>query len=147
MEPDEQNIANIRKNLDDRQNFEIIDKALWSKSTVLSMNAKGNFATSIVELDNQDSLQKIETVALDDFLQEKTVTYIKMDIEGAELEALRGAEKIITGQKPRLAISIYHKLKDIWTIPQIILEYNPDYRLYLRHYSFADYDTVLYAIP
>lgn len=147
LEPDGQNITSIRENLDGSQKFEIIDKALWSRTTVLSMNVKGNCATSIVEQDDQDSLQKIKAVALDDFLQDKEVTFIKMDIEGAETEALRGAEKIITGQKPRLAISIYHKPEDIWTIPQIILDYNPDYRLYLRHYSFADYDTVLYAIP
>jgi len=147
LEPDVQNIAAIRKNLYNSEKYAIIDKALWSKTKVLFMNFKGNCATSIVGSDNQDNSQRIEAAALDDLLQDKEVTYIKMDIEGAELEALHGAEKIITGQKPRLAISVYHKLEDIWTIPQIILQYNLDYKLYLRHYSFADYDTVLYAVP
>ncbi len=147
LEPDAQNIVTIKEKLNGYGNFEMIDRAVWSKTTTLSMNAKGNFATSVVESDAHNSLQRIQAAALDDILKGREVTFIKMDIEGAEMEALRGAEEIITGQKPRLAISIYHKPEDIWTIPQIVLEYNPDYKLYLRHYSFDDYDTVLYAIP
>ena len=68
-----------------------------------------------------------------------------MDIEGAEKEALLGAEKITREQKPKLAISIYHKNEDIWEIPSLILEMNPEYRFYIRHYSFRFAETVLYA--
>ena len=74
------------------------------------------------------------------------MTFIKMDIEGAELEALRGAESIIRKQRPKLAICVYHKPEDIWTIPMYILSLQNDYRLFLRHYSFGDTETVLYAI-
>lgn len=88
----------------------------------------------------------IEVRKLDDVLQGKKVTFIKMDIEGAELAALRGAEKIIREQRPRLAICVYHKPEDIWEIPSLILSCNPDYRLYLRHYSITETETVLYAI-
>lgn len=147
LEPDMQNIAFIKKNLDGESNYEIIDKALWSRKTRLSLDARGNFATSVVETDICGKLPKVGAVALDDVLGDKKVTFIKMDIEGAETEALYGAEEIIAKQKPRLAISIYHKPEDIFTIPRLILEYNPEYKLYLRHYSFSDYDTVLYAVP
>lgn len=147
LEPDAQNIASIERTLSAYGNYEIIGRAAWSETTTLSMNAKGNFASSVIAVNGQDYLEKVQAVALDDILLKKEVTFIKMDIEGAEAEALRGAEKIITGQKPRLAVSIYHKPEDIWTIPQIILQYSPNYRFYLRHYSFSDYDTVLYAIP
>ena len=75
------------------------------------------------------------------------VTFIKMDVEGAELEVIKGAKNIIMRQHPRLAVSIYHKIEDIWEIPTLILEYYSGYQLYLRHYSFSYYDTVLYAIP
>lgn len=88
----------------------------------------------------------IDARKLDDVLQGKKVTFIKMDIEGAELAALRGAEKIIREQRPRLAICVYHKPEDIWEIPSLILSCNPDYRLYLRHYSITETETVLYAI-
>lgn len=147
IEPDTQNIATIKKTLDGYKNYDIVDRAVWSRTMTLAMNEKGNFATSVTLSDIQDGLQKIQAVALDDILKDKAVTFIKMDIEGAELEALRGAEKIITEQKPRLAISIYHKPEDILVIPQIVLNYHANYKFYLRHYSFSDYDTVLYAIP
>ncbi|MBO5146448.1 MAG: FkbM family methyltransferase [Lachnospiraceae bacterium] len=146
MEPDRQNIASVKNNLGNDKRYEVVNKALWSKTMMLSMNAKGNFATSVTEIGQDSGLPKIEAVSLDDLLENKTVTFIKMDIEGAEAEALRGAEKVIKKYKPRLAVSIYHKTDDIWEIPKIILEYCPDYKLYLRHYSFSYYDTVLYAI-
>lgn len=87
----------------------------------------------------------IETMALDEFLQGERVTFIKMDIEGAELDALKGAAGIIKEQKPKLAISIYHKAEDIIEIPRLILGFRSDYRLYIRHYSLLSNETVLYA--
>jgi len=74
-------------------------------------------------------------------------TIIKMDVEGAELEALKGAYNTIKNYKPRLAICVYHKPSDIIDIPGFILQINDGYKLYLRHHraDIAD-DTVLYAI-
>ena len=68
-----------------------------------------------------------------------------MDIEGAEIPALKGAEMIIRDVKPKLAISIYHRPEDIIEIPELLLQYRSDYQFYLRHYSLHAYDTVLYA--
>ncbi len=147
LEPDACNIALIQKNLGSSLNFEIMEKAIWSKTTRLSIDAKGNCATSVTEQKSLDDQKGIEAVALDDILLDKGVTFIKMDIEGAEVEALHGAGRILSEQKPRLVISIYHKPDDIWTIPRTILSYHSGYKFYLRHYSFSDYDTVLYAIP
>jgi len=73
-------------------------------------------------------------------------TFIKMDIEGSELDALKGAKNTIVANKPKLAISVYHKSTDLWEIPALLLEYNPDYKFYLRHYSCSHWETVLYAI-
>ncbi len=89
----------------------------------------------------------IKVRRMDDVLIGKRVTFIKMDIEGSELAALKGAEQIIRTQKPKLAICVYHKPEDIWEIPGLILDYVPEYRLYLRHYSITNTETVLYAIP
>ena len=69
-----------------------------------------------------------------------------MDIEGAEREAIIGARNIIKSQKPKMAVSIYHKKEDIWELPKLLIEINPEYKFYLRHYSFRDAETVLYAI-
>ena len=147
FEPDPNNIDSIKRNLKNQYNYEIVPSALWSGKRTMAIDAKGNFATSVSEIVHGCCSQTIEAISLDDFLGGREITFIKMDIEGAEMEALLGAKKTITEQKPRLAISIYHKMDDIWKIPDTILKYCPDYRFYLRHYSFSDYDTVLYAIP
>jgi FkbM family methyltransferase len=72
-------------------------------------------------------------------------TYIKMDIEGAELDALRGAERLIDRDHPKLAISVYHKPEDIWEIPHHILRRHPGYKLYLRQHAVFT-ETVCYGI-
>ena len=74
------------------------------------------------------------------------VVHIKMDIEGAEKRALRGAVEIIRRDKPMLAICVYHKNDDLLEIPKLIKEIVPDYKFYLRHHNVAGTETVLYAI-
>lgn len=71
---------------------------------------------------------------------------IKMDVEGSELESLKGAKRTIQRDKPKLAICIYHKPEDMTEIPMFIKELVPEYRLYVRHHSNSDLETVLYAI-
>ena len=74
------------------------------------------------------------------------ITMIKMDIEGSELEALKGAKKTIQRDKPKLAICIYHKPEDMADIPLYIKELVPEYKLYIRHHSNFATETVLYAV-
>ena len=74
-------------------------------------------------------------------------SFIKFDIEGSEKAALLGAAKIIRTSKPKLAICAYHKNEDYYVLPQTILSLNPDYKLYLRHYSNSTHrESVIYAI-
>ena len=73
-------------------------------------------------------------------------TFIKMDIEGAELEALRGAQNIIKSNKPKLAICIYHSDQDMIDIIEYIHKLQPDYKIYLRHHSLYEAETVIYCI-
>jgi len=90
--------------------------------------------------------EQISVVKLDYVLDGERVDFIKMDIEGSELNALKGAEFTIKAYHPKLAISVYHNPEDIIEIPQYILSLNSDYKLYLRHYSTSHFDTVLYAV-
>ena len=62
------------------------------------------------------------------------VDYIKLDIEGAELDMLHGATKTITRWKPKMAISAYHKKEDLWTLLPYIKSLRPDYEFAFRHY-------------
>ena len=73
-------------------------------------------------------------------------TFIKMDIEGGELSALRGAKKTIENYHPKLAICVYHKPEDMWEIPNYVLSLDTSYQLYFRHYNFSKSETVMFAI-
>ena len=86
---------------------------------------------------------------LDDLVETGRVTrvdFIKMDIEGSELAALRGAEQTLRRFKPKLAISLYHKPEDFSNIPAWLNHLGLDYRFYLGHYTIHAGETVLYAI-
>lgn len=83
---------------------------------------------------------------LDDLIDKK-VTMIKMDIEGAERNALEGAKETIARNHPTLAISVYHRKDDFWKIPEQILRIRSDYDLYLRHYTEGISETVMFFIP
>ena len=72
---------------------------------------------------------------------------IKMDIEGAEWDALRGARNVIARDRPVLAICVYHTHNDIWRIPLLIHEILPEHHLFLRAYEGDGFQTVVYAIP
>ncbi len=87
----------------------------------------------------------VKVVNLDNFLKIEP-TFIKLDIEGAELDALNGARKIISKFHPKMTLSLYHKTEDLWEIPLFLKKINPDYRFYIRHYSPFLYDTICYVI-
>lgn len=143
FEPDKKNIQKVKKNFECKEvDYEVIEKGVWSSATTLRFNSLGNGCAGIDENGND----YIETIRMDDVLANCQPTFIKMDVEGAELEALKGAEQIIKSCRPKLAISVYHKLEDIDEIPKLLLSYHPDYRFYLRHYSLTNSETILYAL-
>lgn len=82
---------------------------------------------------------------MDDVVRDEKVTFLKFDIEGSELKGLIGAKETIRKNRPDLAICVYHKREDLYTIPNYILNLCPDYKIYLRHYQLSKYETVLRA--
>jgi FkbM family methyltransferase len=89
-------------------------------------------------------LRTIDSVAAEGALPR--VDFVKMDIEGSELAALKGGEKSIRQWRPRLAISLYHRPEDFFAIPLWIDSLGLGYRFYLDHYSIHQEETVLYAV-
>ena len=143
FEPDYHNYEKCKRKLADMLGSgEIFPYGLWNMETTLLFNAISTGASAV----SSDGTIKIQVKVLDEVLRDKNVTFIKMDVEGSELNALKGAKKMIVEKKPKLAISIYHKPEDMWEIPELLLEYNPEYTFYLRHYSVAADETVLYAV-
>lgn len=116
---------------------------LWSKNTILKFDTIGSGSGRISE----EGTVSVKVNTLDEILKNQKVDFIKMDIEGAEVEALKGAKKIIREQKPKLAISVYHKPEDIFLISLLIHNMCSEYKLYLRHYrQFSAQETICYAI-
>ncbi|MPL97834.1 hypothetical protein SDC9_44029 [bioreactor metagenome] len=127
------------------ENVHLIEAALWSENKSLSFqNNSNSFALSSVEKEG-DTL--VEGVAFDSVVEsDENITFIKMDIEGAELEALKGMRKTIRRCKPKLAISIYHKSYDYVDIPEYILSLVPEYKVFMRHYSDNIGESVMFAL-
>jgi len=144
FEPNPKQLAVVKKCLGGYSGVSFFPYGLYDENKTMYFDPCDGDEGSARLAENGD--QKVEVRRLDDVLRGQRVTFIKMDIEGAELAALRGAEEIIRGQKPKLAICVYHKPEDLWEIPRLILEYCPQYKLYLRHYSITHTETVLYAV-
>lgn len=114
---------------------------VFSHETQLHFSG-GNRINSKIS-DKGDSI--IQCVALDHAIPGFEPTFITMDIEGAELEALKGAETLIKENKPDLAISVYHAPNHIWDIPLYLKSLQESYKFYLRNYTSFISETVLYA--
>lgn len=145
MEPDKlmKSVAKEYVALKNLKNIEIIGKGAYSKSTVLNFRNLAESGSSCID---RTGNSRIETITIDEMLQSNPATYIKMDIEGAEISALMGAEKTIEQYRPKLAISIYHKDDDLWNIPYYIYQKYPWYQLFIRHYTTITTETILYAV-
>ena len=87
----------------------------------------------------------VQVVSLDDVLPNFNPTLIKMDIEGAEPAALKGASRTIQQSSPNLAICLYHNQSHLWEIPKLIKDLNPNYKVELRYHGFNGFETVAYA--
>ncbi|WP_271811983.1 FkbM family methyltransferase [Clostridium beijerinckii] len=145
FELDNDNCEICNKKIDSYNNnkIELIRAGVSDKNEIISITKSNGFSSRIDGKGNK--LIKANIVKIDDALKDKKVTFIKMDIEGAEIPALKGAEKIIKEQNPKLVISAYHYLSDLWEIPLLIKEMNPKYKIYMRHHTTAVWDTDCYA--
>lgn len=90
---------------------------------------------------------EVTTVTLDEWLGDRRPTFIKMDIEGAEPEALAGAARLVRDAAPILAVSCYHRQDHLWSIPLLMRSMSSDYAFYLRPHDVESWDLVCYAIP
>jgi FkbM family methyltransferase len=147
FEPDEENYSKLLKNIKDTdaQNVEAHNLGAWSEKTTLTFSAEANTATIVGEQDAADSIS-IAAEKIDDLVKGEPVSFLKMDIEGAEYPALQGAQQTIQENHPVLAICAYHKPEDLIVLPQYIKSLYGGYKLYLRHHQLMSWEMVLYAI-
>lgn len=148
FEPDRENFGKLVSRVRDTSSLQecqsiLYPCAVWSETTTLSFSADNSTSSAII---SQGEV-RVQCVALDDALPSFRPTLIKMDIEGAELHALKGARRMIEAHRPGLAISVYHAPDHLWEIALLIESWGLNYRFYLSCYCYAGFDVVLYATP
>ncbi len=139
IEPNNLHIGIAKKNFLNEDKIEFINCGLGNKKLL-------NEDKQAVQNNCEHDFQATSINTIDNIVDEK-VDFIKLDIEGAEQDALEGAKETISNHHPILAICIYHKAEDWYKIPEIVLDIRDDYDLYLRHYMEGIYETVMYFIP
>ena len=129
-----------------RKHSVCINKALWSDERTLKFTSSDGSSEGNSVSDH--GTISIETTSIDatvTSLNLDRVDLIKLDVEGAELEALKGAKETINHFHPKLQVCLYHNLEDLWTLPLHILANFPGYKLRIGHHSLDPHETVLYA--
>ena len=155
FEPSPDNYAKCRKMIQDvpLPNFQLVNAGLSSRSGTAVFDAQiGGSSCIVPDRSGSDPVEdgvshtiSVQAVAIDDIVGDRTVGFIKMDIEGAEFDALHGAKNTIVRNKPLLAICVYHLQGDLFAIMDYLHQLLPEYRFWLRHYGRAETETVLYA--
>lgn len=152
MEPGKDNYDYILKNIESfhyKDKIQVINQGSWSKKKKMYFSYDVvHPGASVVEKGTKYSRYEIDVTDVDSLVQElklEKVSLIKMDIEGAELESLKGVTEVIKKYKPKLQISIYHKPEDYWEISNFIENLGLGYKQYLGHHYFGFWESVLYA--
>lgn len=145
FEPDNDNFLKLcwkRKEKRIAREHIMIPCGVWKKSAMLRFRSGGQSESSI----SAEGDTFIQGVAIDDVIPDFNPTFIKMDVEGAEYEALLGARNTIIENKPDLAISVYHRMEHIWEIPLLVEGFVPGYKFYLRCHGENGLETIMYAV-
>ena len=139
IEPNNLHINIAKRDFARYENIEFINCGLGNKIQVSNTQEKN-------QNNCEHDYQAEEINTLDNLINEK-VDFIKMDIEGAEQDAIQGAKQTILKYHPILAICIYHKAQDWYKIPKMVLDIKKEYKVYIRHYMEGIFETVMYFIP
>lgn len=141
LEPEKENFERTVQNTMRLERVECFQLGAWERRSTFAFKGSGISSRMSDEGD-----YSIEVVSIDDMFSNEAITFIKMDIEGAEIAALKGARETIVKHRPRLAVCAYHKREDLLVIPLLLKSLNSDYRIYFRHYGPDIYETVCYAV-
>lgn len=148
LEPDPLNfiaLQNYITGLDEEFSCKIkaLPYGVGKRSEVISFQSDGSVRSG----SSANGNNSVQIERLDDLYDSNVPTLIKMDIEGAEPDALRGASHLIQEHAPVLAICVYHASSHLWEIPLLMSELNPDYRVFLRAHAEDCWDVTCYAVP
>ena len=146
------NIATFKKNIALNEVLEpaikLVSNPLWSSSGQQVFYLSNGPGSRVSMNEFEGYTNKTITLSIDDYRNSENLSridFIKMDIEGAELNALKGAEETIKQFKPKLAIALYHSTAEFESIPRYINELNLGYKFYLSHSTIYGEETMLFA--
>ncbi len=147
IEPDPTNASKIHKRIEgylssERKKIDIFEVAIAGQEMIKKFRADSSMASAI----DENGEIEVECCHLGRFLDSEKDTYIKLDIEGYELEAIIGVQDLLKRNKPKLAISVYHRPEDLIEIFKAILNSGANYSYYLRTHAYNGADTMLYCI-
>lgn len=142
FEPDPENFRRLTATHANDPGGRLIAAGAYSFPGTLSFNA-GEGSAARVDAAGET---KIDVALIDDLCTDFHPTLLKMDIEGAEHEALDGATEMLARDRPDLAISAYHRVDDLWRIALKIDDWRLGYRFHLRSHAYNGFETVLYAM-
>ena len=147
------NLGIYRKNLELNpslaERIRVYEHPVWSGSGEELFISGTGPGTSVGRRSSDPKARKVTTLKIDDLVANgdlDKVDFIKMDIEGAEMEALKGSEAVLRKFRPKLAITVYHDFQDFWMIPQFLEALGVGYRFHIRHFKIHSEETVLFAV-
>jgi FkbM family methyltransferase len=125
-----------------RERFELHQAAVGERRTKVQFDSTGTDASAV-----GSGASLVDCLTLDETLSDRLPTYLKMDIEGSELDAVIGAGAVIRRSLPVLAICVYHHHDHMWRIPAAIADLSDQFRFYLRPHLMEGWDLVCYGVP
>ncbi len=142
VEPDKKTFRKLENAVKNIKNTVLINGAVYSECGTGYFNMNGSRGSNVSKSGEETAFYSVDGI-----LNGNKVTYIKADVEGAELDFIKGAQNTIKLQKPKMQIACYHKSDDLINIPEAVLKIRSDYKVYMRHFpSLPAWDTVYYFI-
>lgn len=139
FEPDKKNMKKLSKAFGNLESCRLLPYASWDSDCMMSFSGNGGRMSCFDDKGEATEARAVDSVC-------ENASYIKMDVEGAEYETLCGCRNIIRTQKPALAVSAYHRVGDIFILPLLISQLNPEYKIYLRHHKYLpSWETNIYV--
>jgi FkbM family methyltransferase len=148
LEPDPQNFTKLSRFVANcesqhQQKIELLQYATHSSRETLRFSASGNASSTCTA----DGDLEVQGERLDAIFANESPTFIKLDIEGGEIEALQGAKQLLQKFRPIVAVSIYHVQDHLWQIPDLLNSILSNYDFYTIAHDREGWDLVMYAIP
>lgn len=143
LEPDVKTFAKLKVNAEHLPNTRLINKGIWHENTTLLFDNRGGRNSTL----SRKVGKSVEVTTVDTLFANRSLTYLKVDVEGAEYEMLTGAKETLLRCKPKLNMALYHRGGDLFRLPLYLQSLVPSYKFYLRQHPYIPaWDLNLYTV-